>query len=274
MSCFISDYFPIINIIIATITIRVNVASYTLPLTTAPLHSGEPLHREREGSRLNAQLTIHGVSMPTLYGGRDLEMEENLEGGRIFTELGKESHIQSQSHITTDGQSVCLSWCRSPSGAHDQIWKGKGTRELNQLYGTDVTGNMAEGRPLCGTDVTGKMAEGRPQCGTNVTGKIAERCPQCGTDFTGKMAEGPLQCGTDVTQGHPYFNCRMKWFICNKNNNTKYIHNKKYIQFRHKNPWFVFVRRPMSPTPTFRKHFTFASHEISSNVTENQIKFP
>jgi hypothetical protein len=25
------------------------------------------------------------------------------------------------SHIATDGQSVCLSWCRAPSGAHDQI---------------------------------------------------------------------------------------------------------------------------------------------------------
>jgi hypothetical protein len=29
---------------------------------------------------------------------------------------------QSQSHIATDGQSVCLSWCRAPSGAHDQIF--------------------------------------------------------------------------------------------------------------------------------------------------------
>jgi hypothetical protein len=25
-------------------------------------------------------------------------------------------------HIATDGQSVCLSWCRAPSGAHDQIF--------------------------------------------------------------------------------------------------------------------------------------------------------
>jgi hypothetical protein len=34
---------------------------------------------------------------------------------------------QSQSHFTTDSQSVCLSWCRAPSGAHDQmfilVWK-------------------------------------------------------------------------------------------------------------------------------------------------------
>jgi hypothetical protein len=29
---------------------------------------------------------------------------------------------QSQSHVTTDGQSVGLSWCRAPSGAHDQIF--------------------------------------------------------------------------------------------------------------------------------------------------------
>jgi hypothetical protein len=29
---------------------------------------------------------------------------------------------ESQSHFTTDSQSVCLSWCRAPSGAHDQIF--------------------------------------------------------------------------------------------------------------------------------------------------------
>jgi hypothetical protein len=29
--------------------------------------------------------------------------------------------LQSQSHIATDGQSVSKSWCRVPSGAHDQI---------------------------------------------------------------------------------------------------------------------------------------------------------
>jgi hypothetical protein len=28
----------------------------------------------------------------------------------------------SQSHIATDGQSISKSWCRSPSGAHDQIF--------------------------------------------------------------------------------------------------------------------------------------------------------
>jgi hypothetical protein len=28
--------------------------------------------------------------------------------------------LQSQSHITTDSQSASLSWCRTPSGAHDQ----------------------------------------------------------------------------------------------------------------------------------------------------------
>jgi hypothetical protein len=29
---------------------------------------------------------------------------------------------QSQSHIATDGQSFSKSWCRAPSGAHDQIF--------------------------------------------------------------------------------------------------------------------------------------------------------
>jgi hypothetical protein len=29
---------------------------------------------------------------------------------------------QSQSHIATDSQSIGLSWCRAPSGAHDQIF--------------------------------------------------------------------------------------------------------------------------------------------------------
>jgi hypothetical protein len=28
---------------------------------------------------------------------------------------------QSQSHVTTDGQSVSQSWCRAPSRTHDQI---------------------------------------------------------------------------------------------------------------------------------------------------------
>jgi hypothetical protein len=32
-----------------------------------------------------------------------------------------EAVFSTQSHITTDGQSVSPSWCRAPSGAHDQI---------------------------------------------------------------------------------------------------------------------------------------------------------
>jgi hypothetical protein len=30
--------------------------------------------------------------------------------------------LQSQSHVTTDGQSVSHSWCRAPSGTHDHIF--------------------------------------------------------------------------------------------------------------------------------------------------------
>jgi hypothetical protein len=32
-----------------------------------------------------------------------------------------ETELGSQSHVTTDGQSVSQSWCRAPSGAHDQM---------------------------------------------------------------------------------------------------------------------------------------------------------
>jgi hypothetical protein len=55
---------------------------------------------------------------------------------RLKTQTLKHSQIlpdtdicssQSQRHIATDGRSVCLSWCRAPAGAHDQmfllIWK-------------------------------------------------------------------------------------------------------------------------------------------------------
>jgi hypothetical protein len=45
---------------------------------------------------------------------------------------------QSQSYITTDGQSVCVSWCRAPSGAHDQIF----------VYCLTVTVLSMGGRPL------------------------------------------------------------------------------------------------------------------------------
>jgi hypothetical protein len=36
--------------------------------------------------------------------------------------LSISSHSHSQSHIATDGQFVSKSWCRAPSGAHDQIF--------------------------------------------------------------------------------------------------------------------------------------------------------
>jgi hypothetical protein len=36
--------------------------------------------------------------------------------------LGQQKPRQSQSHVTTDSQSVCLSWCRGPSGTNDQIF--------------------------------------------------------------------------------------------------------------------------------------------------------
>jgi hypothetical protein len=51
---------------------------------------------------------------------------------------------QSQSHFTTDSQSVCLSWCRAPSGAHDQIFI---LNEITVLY---IWGALFDERPgLC-----------------------------------------------------------------------------------------------------------------------------
>jgi hypothetical protein len=46
----------------------------------------------------------------------------------LFREITKwKCSSQNQSHIATDDQSVCLPWCRTPAGAHDQrfllIWK-------------------------------------------------------------------------------------------------------------------------------------------------------
>jgi hypothetical protein len=41
-------------------------------------------------------------------------------GGTTRTQ--SQSKSQSQSHIATDGQSINKSWCRDPSGAHNQIF--------------------------------------------------------------------------------------------------------------------------------------------------------
>jgi hypothetical protein len=40
----------------------------------------------------------------------------------LFEGQTQTNSFQSQSHIATDGQSVNNSWCRAPSGAHDQIF--------------------------------------------------------------------------------------------------------------------------------------------------------
>jgi hypothetical protein len=42
--------------------------------------------------------------------------------GWLSTDNWTVSSSQSQSHIATDSQSIIKSWCRAPSGAHDQIF--------------------------------------------------------------------------------------------------------------------------------------------------------
>jgi hypothetical protein len=47
----------------------------------------------------------------------------HLNGGKLDQRKVYElSSSQSQSHITTDGQSISKSWCQAPSAAHDQIF--------------------------------------------------------------------------------------------------------------------------------------------------------
>jgi hypothetical protein len=45
-----------------------------------------------------------------------------LTSSHIHTSLRNSTVSRSRSHLTTDGQSVSKSWCRAPSGAHDQIY--------------------------------------------------------------------------------------------------------------------------------------------------------
>jgi hypothetical protein len=49
---------------------------------------------------------------------------ELLDDSRLRrpTSKSKSSHSPSQTHITTDGQSVSQSWCQAPPGAQDQIF--------------------------------------------------------------------------------------------------------------------------------------------------------
>jgi hypothetical protein len=42
---------------------------------------------------------------------------------------------QSQSHVATDGQSVCQSWCRAPAGAHDQMFSSYMKVALLSIWG-------------------------------------------------------------------------------------------------------------------------------------------
>jgi hypothetical protein len=54
----------------------------------------------------------HGIEVNALQA-RDVEAQGYL-GSPLY-------QGQSQSSVTTDGQSVSPSWCRAPSGAHDQM---------------------------------------------------------------------------------------------------------------------------------------------------------
>jgi hypothetical protein len=70
-------------------------------------------------------LTSHGYILPTKDSTLIL-LYIVFQSSRLFWTPSSNSLIplksQSQSHIETDGQSISKSWCRAPSGAHDQIF--------------------------------------------------------------------------------------------------------------------------------------------------------
>jgi hypothetical protein len=52
------------------------------------------------------------------------ELRSVFQGKHYFSirYKGMRRNEFSQSRIATDGQSVCLSWCRAPAGAQDQMF--------------------------------------------------------------------------------------------------------------------------------------------------------
>jgi hypothetical protein len=63
--------------------------------------------REKLRHELRSNIVVQYSIGPTI----------TLDGGTTARE-----YVNSQSHFTTDSQSVRLSWCRAPSGTHDQIF--------------------------------------------------------------------------------------------------------------------------------------------------------
>jgi hypothetical protein len=62
------------------------------------------------------------VDVPLLPGSRSRRLASiSQQFPTPLTAVSRLPCSQSQSHIETDGQSVSKSWCRAPSGAHDQI---------------------------------------------------------------------------------------------------------------------------------------------------------
>jgi hypothetical protein len=68
-----------------------------------------------------AKLEI-STSMIKLIGSFLSQQKLNVSVEGEYDSDSEQHQSQSQSHFTTDGQSVSPSWCRAPSGAHDQIF--------------------------------------------------------------------------------------------------------------------------------------------------------
>jgi hypothetical protein len=85
-------------------------------LSRKSLTTGKPTESELDGSGQIYEETDRWILRPEQanIGLHPLQLYDDDDDN--------DDDSQSQSHITTDGQSVCLSWCRAPSGAHDQIF--------------------------------------------------------------------------------------------------------------------------------------------------------
>jgi hypothetical protein len=68
-------------------------------------------------------LVFIDINVPTLFSVNVALLAFcGIKTGAVSKESWINTDCQSQSHFTTDGQSVSPSWCRAQSGAHDQIF--------------------------------------------------------------------------------------------------------------------------------------------------------
>jgi hypothetical protein len=104
----------------------------------------------RQNSELQVSITLHNSLQPSWFFRKRCSHHWPLPGYNLLTmaiphtitySLTAVSRLfiikssQSLSHVTTDGQSGSTSWCRTPSGSHDQIFVYCWTITVVSLWG-------------------------------------------------------------------------------------------------------------------------------------------